>query len=126
LETYVLAIGLRILCQHNFKPNWQLLKLSSIIWDFPEKKGVVKLHTTRAQLEYHMYANGIEFINLYYVGHESTDINSEQAQQESASILNVLRALMPAEFVESEKCGVYQCFDYSCFDSYNICPLVNC
>jgi len=46
----------------------------------------------------------------YYIGLESTDIDSEQAQQESASILNVLRALMPAEFVESEKYGVYQWF----------------
>jgi len=38
---------------------------------FSPKKGVVKLHITRAQLEYHMYvlcyANGIKFINLYYV-----------------------------------------------------------
>ena len=33
------------------------------------------------------------------VGPESTDIDSEQAQQESASILNVLRALTPADIV---------------------------
>jgi len=33
---------------------------------------------------------------LYY-GPESTDIDSEQAHQESASILNVLRALMLAD-----------------------------
>ena len=45
----------------------------------------------------YVYANGFEFINFYYVGPESTDINSEQAQQESASILNVLRALTPAD-----------------------------
>ena len=43
-------------------------------------------------------------------GPESTDIDSEQAQQESAGILNVLRAPMPAEFVESEKYRVYQWF----------------
>ena len=46
----------------------------------------------------------------YYIGLESTDIDSEQAQQESAGILNVLRAPMPAEFVESEKYRVYQWF----------------
>ena len=62
-------------------------------------------------------------------GPESTDIDLEQAQQESASILNVLRAPMSAEFVhvESENYyGVYQCFSiFSCFDSYNVCPLAN-
>jgi len=36
-------------------------------------------------------------------GSESTDINSEQAQQESASILNVLRALTPAEIRRKQK-----------------------
>jgi len=54
-------------------------------------------------------------------GLESTDINSEQAQQESASILNVLRATMPAD-IRMEHTNV---FDYSCFDSHNICPLAN-
>jgi len=55
-------------------------------------------------------------------GPESTDITSEQAQQESASILNVLREPTPAD-ISMEHTNV---FDYSCFDSYNICPLVNC
>ena len=46
---------------------------------FSPQKGVVKLHITQAQLEYHVYANSIEFINLYYVvwRPESTDIDSE-------------------------------------------------
>jgi len=30
---------------------------------------VVKLHITGAQLEYHMYANDIDFINLYILHH---------------------------------------------------------
>jgi len=53
-------------------------------------------------------------------GAESTDIDSEQAQRESVSILNVLGALMPADrlLVEGEK---WQ----QCFDCYNICPLAN-
>ena len=56
-------------------------------------------------------------------GPESTDIDSEQAHQlKSASILNVLRATMPAD-ISMEHTNV---FDYSCFDSYNnICPLAN-
>ena len=54
-------------------------------------------------------------------GPGSTDIDSEQTQQESASILNVLSALMPAD-TSMEHTNV---FDYSCFDSYNICPLAN-
>jgi len=28
---------------------------------------MVKLHITQAQLKYHVYAIGIEFVNLYYV-----------------------------------------------------------
>jgi len=47
---------------------------------------------------------------------EGPDINLEQAQQESASILNVLRATMPAD-ISMEGTNV---FDYSCFDSYNM------
>ena len=54
---------------------------------------------------------------------ESTDIESEQAHQESSSILNVLRAMRQQIFVESEECK--SVFDYSNFDSYNICPLAN-
>ena len=54
-------------------------------------------------------------------GPESIDINLEQAQQESASIFNVLRAPTPADI--SIECT--NVFDYSCFDSYNICPLAN-
>jgi len=54
-------------------------------------------------------------------GPECTDINLEQAQQESASILNVLRAPTPADI--SMECT--NVIDYSCFDSYNICPLAN-
>ena len=34
---------------------------------------------------------------------ESTDINSEQAQQKSVSILNVLRAPMPADIYRKQK-----------------------
>jgi len=49
-------------------------------------------------------------------GLESTDIDLEQAQPESASILNVLRALTPADI--SIECT--NVFDYSCFVSYNI------
>jgi len=54
-------------------------------------------------------------------GPESTDIDLEQAQQESTSILNVLRASTPAD-ISMERTNV---FDYSCFDSYNICRLAN-
>jgi len=54
-------------------------------------------------------------------GPESTDIDWEQAQQESASMLNVLSALTPAD-VRMEHANVV---DYLCFDSYNMCPLVN-
>ena len=54
---------------------------------------------------------------------ESTDIESEQAQQESASILNVLRAMRQQIFVESEEWN--SVFDYSYFDSCTICPLAN-
>ena len=43
-------------------------------------------------------------------GPESTDIELEQAQQESASILNVLRVLTPADI--SIECN--NVFDYSC------------
>ena len=46
---------------------------------------------------------------------ENTDIDSEQVQQKSASILNVLRAPMPAD-ISMDHTNV---FDYSCFDSYN-------
>ena len=53
-------------------------------------------------------------------GPESTDIDSEQAQRELASILNVLRAPTPADI--SMECT--NVFDDSCFDSYNTCPLV--
>jgi len=50
---------------------------------------------------------------------EGPDINYwERPQQESASILSVLRATMPAD-ISMEGTNV---FDYSCFDSYNICP----
>jgi len=52
-------------------------------------------------------------------GSESTDIDLEQAQQKSASILNVLRIPLPADI--SMKCT--NVFDYSCFGSYNTCPL---
>ena len=45
---------------------------------------------------------------------EGPDTNWEQAQQESASILNVLRATMPAD-ISMEGTNV---FDYSRFDSY--------
>jgi len=51
-----------------------------------------------------VYDNSIEFINsssstriMLSEGPESTDIDLEQAQQKSASILNVLRAPMPAD-----------------------------
>ena len=54
-------------------------------------------------------------------GPESTDINWELAQQESASILNVLSAPMPAD-ISMECTNVFDC---SCFDSYNVCPLAN-
>ena len=57
-------------------------------------------------------------------GPESTDIKSEQAEQESASIVNALRALMPEDICRKQK--VWNVFDYSCFDSYSICPLANC
>ena len=50
-------------------------------------------------------------------GPESTDIKSEQAEQESASIVNALRALMPEDICRKQK--VWNVFDYSCFDSYN-------
>jgi len=53
-------------------------------------------------------------------GPESIDIDLEQAQQKSASILNVLRTPLPADI--SMECT--NIFDYSCFDSYNTCPLV--
>ena len=52
-------------------------------------------------------------------GPESTDIDSEQAQQESASMLNVLSALRPAD-ISMKRTNVLYC---SCFDSYNMCPL---
>ena len=39
-------------------------------------------------------------------GPESTDIDLEQAQQKSASILNVLRTPLPADI----SMGLYQCF----------------
>jgi len=55
----------------------------------------------------YVYDDGLELIKLYYVGPESTDIDLGQAQQKSASMLNVLRALTPAEFVENEKYGEY-------------------
>ena len=56
-------------------------------------------------------------------GPESTDIDSEQTQQELASILNVLRAPTSADnIISMDSTNV---FDYSCFDSYNICPLAN-
>ena len=48
-------------------------------------------------------------------GHKSTDINWEQTQQESATILNVLSAPTPADI--SMECTNF--FDCSCFDSYN-------
>ena len=51
---------------------------------------------------------------------ESTDIDLEQAQQKSASMLNVLRALMPADIISMECTNG---FDYSCFGSWNRCPL---
>jgi len=44
----------------------------------------------------------------------------EQAQQESASILNVLRALTPAEVVKMKSMECINIFNYSCFDSYTI------
>ena len=70
----------------------------------------------------YVYANGTESSE----GPENTDSESEWAQQKSACILNVLiRALHKQILVESKKYGVYKCFDHSCFDSYNICPLVN-
>jgi len=47
------------------------------------KNGEVKLRIMWAQLEYNVYANGIEFINLTE-SPESTDSVSEQAQQKSA------------------------------------------
>jgi len=54
-------------------------------------------------------------------GPESTDIDSEQTQQESASILNVLRAPTSADIsVDSTNA-----FDYSYLDFYSICPLAN-
>ena len=59
-------------------------------------------------------------------GPESTDIKSEQAQQESASILDVLRVQHQQIFVESKGMECTNVFDYSCLDSYNICPLANC
>ena len=60
-----------------------------------------------AKYPVYVYDNGLELIKLYYVGPKSTDIDLGQAQQKSASMLNVLRALMPAEFVENEKYGEY-------------------
>ena len=51
-------------------------------------------------------------------GPESTDIDSEQAHQESASNLNVLRAPAPADIN-------MECTNVMSFDSYNIFRLVN-
>ena len=51
-------------------------------------------------------------------GPESTGIDLEQAQEESASILSVLSAPTPAD-ISMECTNVFDC---SCFDSYNICP----
>jgi len=56
-------------------------------------------------------------------GPESTDIDSEQTQQEPASILNILRALTSADSIISMDST--DVFNYSGFDSYNICPLAN-
>ena len=58
------------------------------------KKGMFKLHVTRAQLKCHMYANGIEFINFKMASSSSTCITSSEGpkstginwEQESASI----------------------------------------
>jgi len=47
-------------------------------------------------------------------GPESTDIKSEEGEEESASILNALRAMMPEDICRKQKV-----WDYSCFDSYN-------
>jgi len=52
-------------------------------------------------------------------GLERTDIDLEQNQL--ASCMNVLRATKPAD-IRIEHTNV---FDYSCFDSYNTCPLAN-
>ena len=44
--------------------------------------GQVAYYVSTAQVpRVYMYANCLEFINLYYIGPESTDIDSEQAQQ---------------------------------------------
>ena len=40
---------------------------------------------------------------MSFEGPESTDIDSEQAQQESVSILDVLRAPMPADICRKQK-----------------------
>ena len=57
---------------------------------FSKKIGVVKLRIMWARLEYHVYANGINLHYVVWTRLESTDIDSEQAQQESASILGAL------------------------------------
>ena len=44
---------------------------------------------------------------MLFEGPESTDIDSEQAQQESASILDVLRAPTPADICRKQKYGDY-------------------
>ena len=91
---------------------------------FPQKWcGQVAYHVSTARVpRVCQFTSTLSTCIMSSEGPESTDITSEQAQQESASILNVLRESTPAD-ISVEHTNV---FDHSCFDSYNICPLVNC
>ena len=77
------------------------------------------------QVAYHVSTARVPHVCQWYRAHQlvlcrlkalkALNINWEQAQEESASILNVLKALTLAD-ISMERINV---FDYSC------CPLVN-
>ena len=68
-----------------------------------------QLRITQAQLEYHMYANSIEFINCITLSEGLKAlilIQSRLSKNQLRSILNVLRALTSAD-ISMERTNVF-------------------